>query len=787
MANTDERYSLEDILAEFKQPEEAKTARQTAQPAPPAAKPAVKPVMPASEKALSEAEMERQEAALQARMEARRKEQEKKKAAEPDDDTILATISRIKKENDAIPVTQRQGSTGQITMKFPAVKEMARKAQEAPPKPEEAQPEPLDFAAFTKREVPPRKAPAKPTEEDKQRNRTSAPWRTAAEPGKHQTEKAEEKAPPRLRTIDLTTGRPRPEPEDFDPEEPEEKLRRPKRRLWYDRVNRPSEDAAQTANQLGRRLGGMAARLLLFLPVVVTSMYVTLAMTRGLPMPVGFTFEAYPQYYMGILALCQLLTLLLCMESTLSGLWRLFHGKPTMDTVLTLSGLASLAYCGVAAFLPEWRVGAPYVCVTAVTGFYALTAKRQRYEALRRGYKALTMGTSPSGVKLYTDGKIRDLAVKTQSGTDVPLEALSLPDFTETYSCVYSPIAIVLGLALALAATFAKGNTTHLLWSLSAIYAMTTPMCLLLSSSASAKRLSKKLYTSGSMLVNARSAGRLAKSRAAVLRDADLYPAGSVKITGMKIADNQEPDVVVGCAAALLQEVGGGLAKAFVEFARQMYIVPNKAKELRFFDTRGIAANVSGRYVQLGTASYLMRMGIRVTEGLKLKDSIFVAIDSQFAGIFSIHYQVMPQVYTSFGLLKGSRIRPVLALRDTNQTQSTVESRFELKRDATFQPDLEERLRYSASSFGKDEETLALLSRDGLMPFAEVLAAAAKWRRAAVVGCVLGTMCALVGMLILAFLTGEAAVTAADPLHVLAYLVIWSLPLKLIRGIVTRI
>ena len=787
MANTDDRYSLEDILAEFRQPEGADTARQTAKPAPPAAKPTPKTAAAVSHKTLSEEEMQRQEAALAARMEARRKEQEKKKAAVPDDDTILANIARIKKETDAIPVAERQREPGQITMKFPAVKEMARKAQEAPPKPEEAQPEPLNFAAFTKREVPQRKAPGKPTEEDKQKNRTSAPWRTAAEPGKHAAKQPEEKAPPRLRTIDLTTGQPRPEPEEFDPEAREEKPRRVKKRLWYDRVNRPSEDAAQTANQLGRRLGGMAARLLLFLPVTVTSLYVTLAITRGLPMPPGFTYEAYPQYYMGILALCQLLTLLLCMESTLSGLWRLFHGKPTMDTVLTLSGLASLAYCGVAAFLPQWRVGAPYVCVTAVTGFFALTAKHQRYEALRRGYKALTMGTSPSGVKLYTDGKIRNLAVKTQSGADVSLEALSWPDFTESYSCVYSPIVIVLAVALALAATFAKGNTTHLLWSLSAIFAMTTPMCLLLSSSAGAKRLSKKLYTSGSMLVNAQAAGRLAKSRAAVLRDADLYPAGSVKITGMKIADNQEPELVVGCAAALLQEVGGGLAKAFVEFARQMYIVPNKAKELRFFDTRGIAANVSGRYVQLGTASYLMRMGIRVTEGLKLKDSIFIAIDSQFAGIFSIRYQVMPQVYTSFGLLKGSRIRPVLALRDTNQTQSAVEGRFELKRDTTFQPDLEERLRYSASSFGKEEETLALLSRDGLMPFAEVLAAASKWRKAAVIGCILGTLCALVGMLILAFLTGETAVANADPIYVLAYLVIWSLPVKLLRGIVTRI
>ena len=53
------------------------------------------------------------------------------------------------------------------------------------------------------------------------------------------------------------------------------------------------------------------------------------------------------------------------------------------------------------------------------------------------------------------------------------------------------------------------------------------------------------------MLVNAQSAGRLARSRAAVLRDADLYPAGSVKITGMKIAENQDPELVVEQARLL--------------------------------------------------------------------------------------------------------------------------------------------------------------------------------------------------------------------------------------------
>lgn len=790
----EERYSLEDILLEFGQhqtgpaPERPDKSVPTAirKPAEPTPAEAAPPQAP-------EEDMRAQEAALAARMRARRQKLEAARAeaaAAGEAGRIIAdTVEQAQRERHAAPEAGTAGH-GQVTMKFPAVQEMMRQSEESPPKPEELQPEPLNFAAFTKREVPPRKAPAPPTEEDIRRSRTSAPWRTTAEPGKHHRQPPEEKPQPRMRTIDLTAGQSRlefaPDPEAFDPEEPEEPVK-PRRRLPYDLMNRPQEDAGQAVSQLSRRLGGMAARLLLFFPVMLTTLYLTAAATHGLPIPGGITYEAYPAYHLGVLALCQLFSLMLAHECTLSGLWRLFHGRPTLDTLVTLSGLASLGYCVTAAFLPNWRMGLPYVCVNTVTGFFALLSKRQRCEALRRSYKALTMGTAPSGVKLYSDGKLQNLAVKTQSGVDVEPQTLSLPDFTERYSGFFAPLAIVLAVALAMSSTVLKEDALHFLWSLSAILSVSSPMCLLLSSSASGKRLGKKLYTSGSMLLNAAAAGRLARSRWAVLRDADLYPAGAVKITGMKIAENQEPEMVVGCAASLLQEVGGGLSKAFVEFARQMYIVPNKARELRFFDTRGIAATVSGKYVQLGTASYLMRMGIRVTEGLKLKNSIFIAIDSQFAGIFSMHYDVHTPVYAAFGLLKQARIRPVLALRDTNQTQAAVESRFELRRDTVLQPELEERLRYSASAFGREEDTLALLSRDGLLPFAEVLCAAKKWRLAARTGCILGTACALCGMLILAFLTGKSAVLAADPLKVLAYLVLWSLPAKLIRGIITKI
>ncbi len=567
----------------------------------------------------------------------------------------------------------------------------------------------------------------------------------------------------------------------------DEAPRKPKVRLPYDRINRPADDAGAMGARLGKRLGSMAVRLMVMILPVLAAIYLTGAAKGVFPVPMGLTFESVPKYYYGALAGLQLIVLLLAFEVTASGLWRLIRLRPTLDTVVTLSALVSEVYCVLPILSDRWTAGFPYICVTVLTCFFAMLSKRQRYEWLRRSYKALSLGTAPSGVKLYSDGKVQRMALRTQSGVDVDLTDLAEYDDTERFACYYSPIVLVLCAAAAFSATVAKGWTDGLIWSLSAVLAVAAPAGLLLSSSAPGKKLGKALYTSGSMIVNASAAGKLAKAASVVVRDADLYPTGSVYITGMKIADNQDPEVVVGCAASILQEVGGGLSKAFQEFARQQYIVPAKAKELRFFDTRGVSATVAGRYIQLGTASYLMRMGIDVTEGLKLKNSIFIAIDSRFAGIFSMRYEAQTPVYSAFGLLRQAKIRPVLALRDTTQTQNAVENRFDLRRNTTFVPDLEERLSYSAGAFGREEETLALLTRDGLLPLAEVLSCAKKWKRAARASRILGTVCAVVGVLILAFLTGRSAIQAAEPFNVLVYLLLWALPAKMIRGIITRI
>ena len=603
-------------------------------------------------------------------------------------------------------------------------------------------------------------APA-PAEEPAQ---PAAPWRT----------RPDRPAPPDALS--------EPEPE----EEPGPKAP-PRPPLPYDLLNRPYDDAAEAAEAMGKALSSLSSRLLLMIPLLLTSIYMTVCGVLSLPMPFGFTYPAYPFYYQLVFCVLQGLTLLVASPSTASGLWRLLKGRPTLDTLVLFTGLCSLLHSGSVILRPQWGGYLPYTCVSALTCFFALVQKRQRATALRRSYKAVLMGTVPTGLKLHMDGNRIAIAVKTAEGGHVELSDLAQADTTERFSRWYAPLAMVCALGFAAVCSFGRGEGTRFLWALAAISSAAAPVGLLLSASGPAKRLSKKLFSSGSMLVGGAAARQLARARALVLEDNDLFPAGSVTLAGMKVADNQSPEIVIACAAAMLQEVGGGLARAFAELQRQQYIAPLRAEELRFFESGGLSAKVGGVYALLGSANFLLRMGVRVTEGLQLKNSLFLSMDGRFAGIFSMRYSVQPPVYAAFGLLRRAHVQPVLALRDLNTTQAFVESRFDLKVDSTEYPVLSDRLRLSAPSYARELPTLALLSRDGLLPAAETLAAARQLTRAARLGRALGLVSACAGMLLLYFLCWRGAFAAAAPYNVLLYTLLWALPCALFSRVTTRL
>lgn len=616
----------------------------------------------------------------------------------------------------------------------------------------------VDFPEIAPEPEPP--APGKP------RRRLLAPWRTQA-PDDWEPDEDDEPLP--------------------DEEEEEEEDGPPEPERPYDFCNPAMDDAEQGISYCSSKTASLSARILFMFPLLILSVYMTLAPTLALPLPPGCTYADRPFLYLLVLCAAEICTMLLASDVTGAGFYRLVVLRPTLDSAVLFSCLCTLAHAISIIVKPEWGGYLPYCCISILTCMLATIAKRQRAETLKRTYKICQLATAPTAVKrLRTEDGKGYIAVKAQQGAYPDVERIAGMSRAERVATLYSPVAIAACVALAAVASFGQGQGSRFLWALAALASACVPFPLIFASTSPARRVGKKLFTSGAALLGSRGAEKLAHCRSAALRDGDLFPAGSVTITGIKLASNRNMEEIIGTAAAVFAACGSGVGKAFDDFARQQYAPQKTASDFRFFETGGLSATVDGHYVLAGSPSFLLRMGVRVTLGSKLADGLFLAIDSAFVGVFTVKYAVQPQAFSAFRVLQRCRLRPLLATLHFGLTQALVEKRFELRRDWAEYPELARRAALAEPECGRSEEPLAVLSRDSTMAFAEAAGGARQLRRAERVGIVIGLVSGALGIGLMYFLAAAFKVSSATPYNVLLFLLLWQVPALLCGLLITK-
>ena len=569
---------------------------------------------------------------------------------------------------------------------------------------------------------------------------------------------------------------PAPPPEELyedDYEEEEEKEPVP-----YDFLFEGDPDnIPHTIQNLGKKIKRLRIRSILLFLLLAVGVAATVLPQLPVTLPAVIRYERVPQIYTLVMCGALALSLLAAGDVLLAGIYRLCRLRPTLDTVVLLAAFSALAH-------GMWCLGQPpgtlpYTAVAQMTLFYAVIAKRGRLLMLRRTYKAAILSTAPVCVCTKENKQQRTMAYKSQTAAEPDLASIDAPDSTMRFGCIYAPLAIVAAVALAAVASFGQGRPERFLECLAVISTMLAPAGLLLATATPGMRISKKLFTSGTALLNQAAAKELDWAELAVLTDGDVFPQGTVAISGMKIARNQSMERVVASAAGALSEVGGGLGYAFADFAKQQYIFVPTPSRVEYYDNGGISAKIGQNSVLCGTASFLMRMGIHVSEGRTIKSGVFVAINSAFAGVFALKYTAQPQSYSAFRVLRVGHIRPVLAVKDFNVTPLMVEDKFDLRPGRTDFPDMEERVRLNRGDGKGRAQPLALLSRGTMLSFCECVTAAHRLCRAQRFNTICSVTAAVVGVLLMYFLSSTGNLAAGGPVNVFFYLLLWFIPVLL--------
>lgn len=475
-----------------------------------------------------------------------------------------------------------------------------------------------------------------------------------------------------------------------------------------------------------------------------------------------------------ILLICHLVMLLLSIEIIVSGLYRLILFSPTLDSVVAVHSIIILAH-NIYIILTQRSDVLPFTAISSFVLLLMIKNKRARLVTLKRNYTAAVLSTTPIGVKLTSVGK-QYTACKTTYGAEAMCKKISQASLGDSYASVLSPFLIVLPFILAVFSCKTKGSFDNFFFDYAALSALSFSFGFISSSCRAEYKLGKKLFSSGTSFVDTSQIKNLMHVKSAIVTDNDVFPSGSVEITGLKVVGNHSIETILSYATAMFEQTGGGAYKAFFDISKTRYVPIRHASNIHFYESGGTSANISQDNVLFGNAGFLMRMGVNITHGINIKNNVFMAINSSIAAVFTMQYNDMPNIYQSFKILKHYKIRPVLSALDFQITPMLTEYAFDLNSDFIVYPDVEERIIFSNPSYGESEAPVALLSRDNLHSFSEVLAFGKVLYKTTKFNTFISCLSSSFGIFLMYFLVSHNEIAVASPYNVFLYLFLWYLP-----------
>ena len=167
-------------------------------------------------------------------------------------------------------------------------------------------------------------------------------------------------------------------------------------------------------------------------------------------------------------------------------------------------------------------------------------------------------------------------------------------------------------------------------------------------------------------------------------------------------------------------------------------------------------------------------MDVRIPGDIKLKTGVFLAVDRHLVAVFAVKYNPAENVDFALRMMRHSHITPILASRDPNITPALLKRKFH-KGVRVEYPDLTTRVALSEAENDRDLPR-ALLVREGLLPYAEIVVGSRRLCGAVRRSAVFGLLGSIVGSLLVFYMVFQGAYGLLTPLLLEVFLLLWTLP-----------
>ena len=454
--------------------------------------------------------------------------------------------------------------------------------------------------------------------------------------------------------------------------------------------------------------------------------------------------------------------------------WRIFartirslrQGKTTSGFLTMLLCLVTLLDTALYAFLPaRAALSLPLPVLGAMSVYCALLGESLRLHGMYDTFRIAAIGNAPYIVTVTAGGAAKRVGLPGGFSNSARANAPY-----SRWQSVLLPVFLAAAVVFGVLSTLEMKQNALLAWNLSVMLASANLLAFPMVCALPLKRIAARLAKSGSAVAGFSGADAIRRSNCVILTDGDLFPPGTVTLGGLKVF-GEESGKVISYAATMAHASESGLSRLFDNLLASDGGFREQVEDVDFYEEGGVGGRIHGETVLFGTAGFMRKRGVNLPRNLGLKTGVFLSVDGTLIAVFAVKYMPAENVDWALHALHHSRITPVLAVRDGNITPALLKRKFGTDARAVY-PKLSTRLALSERGGGRP---YALLMREGLMPYAEVVLGSKRLCASARRCTVLAFLAATASTLLAFYLTFVGAYSVLTPLSLLIYVLLWSL------------
>ena len=439
--------------------------------------------------------------------------------------------------------------------------------------------------------------------------------------------------------------------------------------------------------------------------------------------------------------------MLLSLDVVTTAVLKITRPRFGVDTLAVFSCLISGADALIVALSDTARAHIPLCALTSLSLFGILISTYFSVKGLRKATRVPSIGKRFYSVTGENKLGKKDLTLlKSQRpATGFVRRAEEAPP-DETLFLRLAPILAVLALLFAIIVAAVSGCGSDFVYIFSALLAPTVPFMALSAFALPYFLGTARVFRVGGAIAGWSGLCDLGVSKSIIVTDRDLFPEECVTMESVRIFADGDAKNVISYAGTLVATVGSCAAGCFGKLMEENECSLKHVENFECLPGGGASGIIDGHTVLCGSTDLMRLMNIRIPFRLTDKTSVLLAIDGILYGIFSLHYEPMPQVRRALVNLVRSGRHPVFAIRDFNINPELLHNIFDIATDGYDFPPYVERFELSTPSDGKDSRIAAVVCNEGLGPLTEVADVGHKIYMSVRVNLLLTTLSAVIGV-----------------------------------------